>query len=70
MHCSTAVHLAVACAFDLLMVTDDVYGGSHCVSARLALAKLLLRSPDSIQYVEHAERSWRSNVRRGLQARP
>jgi ATP-dependent DNA ligase len=70
LHSRTAVHLAVACAFDLLMVTDDVYGGSHCVSARLALAKLLLRSPDSIQYVEHAERSWRSNVRRGLQARP
>ncbi|MGA9513283.1 MAG: hypothetical protein WBV51_06895 [Pseudolabrys sp.] len=55
MHSRTADHLAVACAFDLLMVNGDDLRRQPLRERKLALGKLLLRSLDSIQYVEHAE---------------
>jgi bifunctional non-homologous end joining protein LigD len=48
-------HLAVACAFDLLMLNDDDLRRRPFVERKAALAKLLLRSRGGIQYVEHAE---------------
>jgi bifunctional non-homologous end joining protein LigD len=48
-------HLAVACAFDLLMLNGDDLRRRPFVERKAALAKLLLRSRGGIQYVEHAE---------------
>ena len=48
-------HVAVACAFDLLMLDGDDLRRRPFVERKAALAKLLLRSRDGIQYVEHAE---------------
>ena len=50
-----ADHLAVACAFDLLMVKGDDLRRQPLRARKLALGKLLLRSLDGLQYVEHAE---------------
>ncbi|MGA8961468.1 MAG: hypothetical protein WB475_14805, partial [Pseudolabrys sp.] len=55
LHSRTADHLAVACAFDLLMVNGDDLRRQPVRARKLALGKLLLRSLDGIQYVEHAE---------------
>jgi bifunctional non-homologous end joining protein LigD len=55
LHSRTADHLAVACAFDLLMVNGDDLRREPLRERKLALGKLLLRSRDGIQYVEHAE---------------
>ena len=55
LHSRTADHLAVACAFDLLMVNDDDLRRQPLRERKLALGKLLLRSLDGIQYVDHAE---------------
>ncbi|MGA8591460.1 MAG: DNA ligase, partial [Pseudolabrys sp.] len=55
LHSRTADHLAVACAFDLLMVNGDDLRRQPLRERKLALGKLLLRSLDGIQYVEHAE---------------
>ena len=55
LHSRTADHLAVACAFDLLMVNGDDLRRQSLRERKLALGKLLLRSVDGIQYVEHAE---------------
>jgi ATP-dependent DNA ligase len=55
LHNRTADHLAVACAFDLLMVNGDDLRRQPLHYRKLALGKLLLRSSDGIQYVEHAE---------------
>ena len=55
LHSRTADHLAVACAFDLLMVNGDDLRRQPLRARKLALGKLLLRSLDGIQYVEHAE---------------
>jgi hypothetical protein len=55
LHSRAADHLAVACAFDLLMVNGDVLRRQPLRERKLALGKLLLRSLDGIQYVEHAE---------------
>ena len=55
MHSRTADHLAVACAFDLLMVNGDDLRREPLRERKLALGKLLLRSRDGIQYVENAE---------------
>jgi bifunctional non-homologous end joining protein LigD len=48
-------HLAVACAFDLLMLNGEDFRRKRFVERKAALAKLLFRSRDGIQYVEHAE---------------
>ncbi|MGA7025465.1 MAG: DNA ligase [Pseudolabrys sp.] len=55
LHSRTADHLAVACAFDLLMVNGDDLRRQPVRARKLVLGKLLLRSLDGIQYVEHAE---------------
>ncbi|MGA7664864.1 MAG: DNA ligase [Pseudolabrys sp.] len=55
LHSRTADHLAIACAFDLLMVDGDDLRRQSLRERKLALGKLLLRSVDGIQYVEHAE---------------
>ena len=55
LHSRTADHLAVACAFDLLIVNGDDLRRQPLRERKLALGKLLLRSLDGIQYVEHAE---------------
>ena len=54
LHSRTADHLAVACAFDLLRVNGDDLRRQSLRERKLALGKLLLRSVDGIQYVEHA----------------
>ena len=48
-------HLAVACAFDLLMLNGDDMRRKPFAERKAALGKLLFRSRDGIQYVEHAE---------------
>jgi bifunctional non-homologous end joining protein LigD len=55
LHSRTADHFAVACAFDLLMINGDDLRRQPLRERKLALSKLLLRSLDGIQYVEHAE---------------
>jgi bifunctional non-homologous end joining protein LigD len=55
LHSRAADPLAVACAFDLLMVNGDVLRRQPLRERKLALGKILLRSLDGIQYVEHAE---------------
>ena len=47
--------VAVACAFDLLMLNGDDMRSKSFAERKAALAKLLFRSRDGIQYVEHAE---------------
>jgi ATP-dependent DNA ligase len=47
--------VAVACAFDLLMLNADDMRRKPFAERKGALAKLLFRSRDGIQYVEHAE---------------
>jgi ATP-dependent DNA ligase len=48
-------HLAVACAFDLLMLNGEDFRRKPFVERKAALAKLLFRSREGIQYVAHAE---------------
>jgi bifunctional non-homologous end joining protein LigD len=55
LHSRTADHLAVACAFDLLMHEGDDLLRRPLSERKRALGKLLLRSRGGIQYVEHAE---------------
>jgi len=55
LHSRTTDHLAFACAFDLLMHNDDDLRRQPLRERKLALGKLLLRSLEGIQYVEHAE---------------
>jgi bifunctional non-homologous end joining protein LigD len=47
--------VAVACAFDLLMLNGDDMRRKPYAERKAALGKLLFRSRDGIQYVEHAE---------------
>jgi len=56
LHSRTADHLAVACAFDLLMHEGDDLRRRPFRERELALSKLLMRSRGGIQYVEHTER--------------
>jgi len=51
----TSDHLAVACAFDLLMHDGDDLRRLPFRERKLALGKLLIRSPSGIQYIEHTE---------------
>ena len=53
LHGRTADHLAVACAFDLLMHDGDDLRRRPFRDRKLALGKLLIRSRGGIQYVEH-----------------
>ena len=53
LHGRTADHLAVACAFDLLMHDGDDLRRRPFRDRKLALSKLLIRSRGGIQYVEH-----------------
>jgi ATP-dependent DNA ligase len=55
LHTRCADNLAVACAFDLLMLNGDDLRGRPLTERKLALRKLLRRSRGGIQYVEHAE---------------
>ena len=55
LHGRTADHLAVACAFDLLMHDGDDLRRQPLRERKLALSKLLMRSRGGIQYVEHTE---------------
>ena len=55
LHGRTADHLAVACAFDLLMHDGDDLRRRPFRERKLALSKLLIRSRGGIQYVEHTE---------------
>ena len=55
LHSRTADHVAVACAFDLLILNGEDLRGRPLVERKSALARLLLRSRGGIQYVEHAE---------------
>ena len=48
-------HAAVACAFDLMMLDGDDLGRKPLSERKAALRKLLFRTKDSIQYVEHAQ---------------
>ena len=55
LHSRTNDHVAVACAFDLLMLDGDDLRRRPMVERKAAFGKLLLRSRGGIQYVEHAE---------------
>ena len=55
LHSRTTDHLAVACAFDLLMHDGDDLRRRPFRERKLALGKLLIRSRGGIQYVEHTE---------------
>lgn len=48
-------HLAVACAFDLLMLNGDDLRRKAFAERKAALRKLLKHEPDGIQCVEHTE---------------
>jgi bifunctional non-homologous end joining protein LigD len=48
-------HTAVACAFDLLMFNGDDSRRKPFAERKAALLRLLRRSRDGIQYVEHTE---------------
>ena len=55
LHTRRADNLAVACAFDLLMLNGDDLRGKPLTERKAALRKLLRRSRGGIQYVEHVE---------------
>jgi bifunctional non-homologous end joining protein LigD len=55
LHSRCADHLAVACAFDLLALNGDDLRHKPLGERKAALRRLLMRSRDGIQYVEHAE---------------
>ena len=55
LHSRTMDRAAVALGFDLLMFNGDDLRRRPLVERKAALAKLLFRSRDGIQYVEHAE---------------
>ena len=55
LHSRTNDHVAVACAFDLLLLNGDDMRRKPFAERKAALGKLLFRSRDGIQYVEHAE---------------
>jgi len=55
LHSRRADSLAVACAFDLLMLNGDDLRRKPLTKRKTALRKLLRRSRGGIQYVEHVE---------------
>jgi ATP-dependent DNA ligase len=48
-------HIAIACAFDLLMLNGEDLRRKPFAERKAALRKLLRRSRHGIQYVEHTE---------------
>jgi bifunctional non-homologous end joining protein LigD len=55
LHARINDHVAVACAFDLLMVNGDDIRRRPFFERKAALFKLLRRSREGLQYVEHME---------------
>ena len=55
LHDRTNDHIAIACAFDLLMLNGEDLRRKPFAERKAALRKLLRRSRDGIQYVEHTE---------------
>jgi bifunctional non-homologous end joining protein LigD len=55
LHSRTMDHAAVALGFDLLMFNGDDLRRRPLVERKSVLSRLLIRSRDGIQYVEHAE---------------
>jgi len=55
LHDRTNDHAAVACAFDLLMLNGEDLRRKPFAERKAVLRKLLRRSRDGIQYVEHTE---------------
>ena len=55
LHSRAHDHIAVACAFDLLMLNGDDMQRRPFAERKAALSKLLFRSRGGIQYVEHVE---------------
>ena len=55
LHSRTADHLAVACAFDLLMLDGDDLRRKPLVERKAALRKLLKKTLGGIQYIEHTK---------------
>ncbi len=55
LHSRCSDHLAVACAFNRLMIDGDDLRRRPFKERKAALGKLLFRSRGGIQYVEHAE---------------
>jgi bifunctional non-homologous end joining protein LigD len=55
LHSRCADHLAIACAFDLLAFEGDDLRRKPYSERKDALRKLLHRSRDGIQYVQHTE---------------
>jgi bifunctional non-homologous end joining protein LigD len=55
LHDRTNDHIAIACAFDLLMRNGEDLRRNPFAERKAALRKLLRRSRDGIQYVEHTE---------------
>ena len=55
LHSRTMDHAAVALGFDLLMFDGDDLRRRPLVERKAALSRLLIRSRDGVQYVEHAE---------------
>jgi bifunctional non-homologous end joining protein LigD len=53
--CMIAGHTAVAYAFDLLMLNGDDLGRKPFADRKAALRKVLRRSREGIQFVEHTE---------------
>jgi ATP-dependent DNA ligase len=56
LHSRCADHLAVACAFDLLALDGDDLRRKPLGERKEALRRILMRSRDGIQYVEHTKR--------------
>ena len=55
LHSRTQDHVAVACAFDLLMFNGDDLRHKPFTERKAGLRKLLSRSRDGIQHVDHTE---------------
>jgi bifunctional non-homologous end joining protein LigD len=55
LHDRTNDHIAIACAFDLLMLNGEDLRRKPFAERKAALGKLLRRGRGGIQYVEHTE---------------
>ena len=55
LHDRTNDHIAIACAFDLLMLNGEDFRRKPFAERKAALRKLVRRNREGIQYVEHTE---------------